>query len=206
MTTMTNGIAGGSQRKSLAHQIDRLDGMLDGLSEALNEAIAEALKGAMVVAVREAVQVVLREILSNPELLAKLHRTTTPTPAPAQPVAKRSVGLLSSVWLSVRTLLREIGKGCKFGLGLMRRGTWTLVKRGCARVRTVWHSRYLLNQYRRQLLAALGVGLTLGMLAWYSGPWLASLASMAGGFTTTLALQAGMWLRRVTAPMRRQEV
>jgi hypothetical protein len=32
--------------------------------------------------------------------------------------------------------------------------------------------------------------------AWYAGPWLAALLSGVGGFATTLAVQAWLWLRQ----------
>jgi len=44
---------------------------------------------------------------------------------------------------------------------------------------------------------ALGIGMAIGLAAWLAGPWLSALAGGIGGFTTTLAVQAGLWLRRV---------
>jgi hypothetical protein len=72
MTTTTN--TNGRVRKSLAEQIDRLDGILDGLADGLNEAVVIAVKQAVVVAVREAVQAVLAEVLANPQLRETLCR------------------------------------------------------------------------------------------------------------------------------------
>src|SRR5262245_27825863 len=66
MTLTANG------RKSLAEQIDRLDGILDGLAAGLNEAVAAAMKNAVVLAVREAIQTVLIEILANPHILERI--------------------------------------------------------------------------------------------------------------------------------------
>jgi hypothetical protein len=72
MTTTMNTPTNGRIRKSLAEQIDRLDHILDGLSEALNDSVASAVKDAVTMAVQEAVRGVLTEVLSNPDLLAKL--------------------------------------------------------------------------------------------------------------------------------------
>jgi hypothetical protein len=33
----------------------------------------------------------------------------------------------------------------------------------------------------------------------YAGPWIAALVGGIGGFFTTLAVQAGLWLRKVLA-------
>jgi hypothetical protein len=62
----------GRTRKSLAEQIDRLDGILDGLADGLNAAVVTAVKEAVSVAVREAVQAVLTEVATNPDLLVRL--------------------------------------------------------------------------------------------------------------------------------------
>src|SRR5688572_11059125 len=69
----------GRAKKSLAHQIDRLDAILDGLAEALNGAVADAVKEAVGAAVAETIKVVLTEVLANPELVARL--------APASPAS-----------------------------------------------------------------------------------------------------------------------
>ena len=60
------------RRASLADQIDRLDGMIDGLAEGLNEAVATEVREAVGLAVQQALGQVLRELLTNPELLARL--------------------------------------------------------------------------------------------------------------------------------------
>src|SRR5271157_422231 len=98
-TTLNSSVStNGRSRKSLADQIDRLDQILDGLADGLNEAVADAVKQAVAVAVQEAVRGILTEVLTNPDLLAKLRShlglTTTAdrTPAPpAAPVARKSL-------------------------------------------------------------------------------------------------------------------
>src|ERR1700694_4689428 len=68
-------------RKSLAEQIDRLDGILDCLADGLNGAVASAVKDAVALAVKEAVSGVLTEVLTNPEFQERLRSTITP-PSP----------------------------------------------------------------------------------------------------------------------------
>ena len=53
----------GRFKKSLAHQLDRLDTILDGLAEALQGAVADAVKQAVGQAAREAVKVALAEAM-----------------------------------------------------------------------------------------------------------------------------------------------
>ena len=62
----------GRARKTLADQIDRLDRVLDGLAEGLNEAVAQEVQRAVGRAVREVVQAAIQEVLTNPELAARL--------------------------------------------------------------------------------------------------------------------------------------
>src|SRR5262245_11317615 len=94
MTTNTSPAANGRQRKTLAHQLDRLDEILDGLGEALNESVAAAVRDAVTAAVREAVEVALTEVLRRPELLrAALAAHGGPTAGAATPATeKASVG------------------------------------------------------------------------------------------------------------------
>jgi hypothetical protein len=116
MTTTTNTNANanstnGRVRKSLAEQIDRLDGILDGLADGLNEAVVTAVKGAVGAAVQEALRAVLTELLANPELLRQIHETLAPAAAvgaqPAQAVGSqpsqlRVQGTLQRCWGWIR--------------------------------------------------------------------------------------------------------
>jgi cation transport ATPase len=53
----------GRFKKSLAHQLDRLDIILDGLADALNGAVADAVRQAVGEATREAVQMAMAQAL-----------------------------------------------------------------------------------------------------------------------------------------------
>jgi hypothetical protein len=84
MTTTTTMASNGKLRKSLADQIDRLDGILDGLSDALNGAVASAVKDAVKQAVREAVQSLAAEIQSYPAVRQLIQKSLMPSMTPAQ--------------------------------------------------------------------------------------------------------------------------
>ena len=45
------------------------------------------------------------------------------------------------------------------------------------------------------LLTAIALGTVTGLGAYYRGPSVAALAGWIAGLTTTLAVQAGLWLR-----------
>src|SRR5580693_4214125 len=89
-TSSLNGMprANVTPRKSLNQQLDRLDQILDGLSDGLQAAVVDAVKDAVGVAV----QVALREVLTHPELVARLAPVAVaspvapvaPTPAPTK--------------------------------------------------------------------------------------------------------------------------
>jgi hypothetical protein len=174
MTTMeTNG----KLRKSLADQIDRLDGILDGLADALNESVAAAVKDAVGQAVREAVQAVLSEVLASPALV-ELLRGQAAAPAPAAPAAAGP------------GLRRRLGGACgRAAAGCA--GLWARARRGWG---AVLPRLGLLRQHRRQLLVAAGVGVAAGFLAYVAGPVLAAGLSAVAGFAAALALRAGRWL------------
>src|SRR5262249_13490441 len=78
MTTATRTNLDGQPRKTLASQIDRLDGILDGLDAALAGAVQEAVEQA----VKQAVQAVLTEVLTNRKLQKQLQQAAQPVPPP----------------------------------------------------------------------------------------------------------------------------
>jgi hypothetical protein len=189
----------GRARKSLAEQIDRLDKILDGLADALNEAVADAVTQAVSLAVKEAVQSVLTEVLSNPALGAQLRATTFPV-APVHEmdvstaVPTPSSGLATRLCLCVAWVQARLRAACHLG------------KRFLEQIRRLpqatWVGLCWLSHRWRPLVIAVGVGCTLGGLAYLAGPWLCTGAGGLAGFTTTLALQARAAFKRLfdTAP------
>ena len=63
----------------------------------------------------------------------------------------------------------------------------------------------LLRPFRMPILIALSIGVIAGVAAYFAGPWLSAVASGLGGFATTLAVQAGLWLRRMLGAVSRIE-
>jgi hypothetical protein len=190
MTTKAN--MNGQARKSLADQIDRLDAMLDGLSEGLNEAVATAVQEAVGAAVQHAVQVVLREVLTNPDMLARLGGAALPVAAPAS---------AASAARSPKTSWKQRWAAmCKSLTALQTAARQECVRRvRQARAWTAgaWMQVRLLGRIKHQLLIALSVGAAVGVGAYCAGPWLAATAGGAAGFCTTLAVQAGLALKRL---------
>ena len=123
----------GTTRKTLASQLDRLDGILDGLSEGLNDAVASAVREAVGLAVQEAVQAVLAELLTNPALREQLQRPAAAESAPPDGPANKHGGgesRLAALCSRVRNKLRSAGRagaGCLRQAGRATSLAWHLV-------------------------------------------------------------------------------
>ena len=164
-TTKTN--PNGQVRKTLASQLDRLDGILDGLSDGLNEAVAGAVQQAVGVAVREAVKSLVAEVVANPDVFTLL----CPAADSPNPGARPEKGLVGRAWDWVKARLQA-------GFQAALRVTCGCV-RGVARLRS-------------PVLAAL-LGVAAALAAYFAaGPWL----SGAAGRAAALAAKAGPALHR----------
>jgi hypothetical protein len=97
----------GQQRKTLASQLDRLDGILDGLDRALTGAVQEAVS----MAVKEAVQAVLTEVLTNRELQDQLQKAAQLAPPPKETHGKPS--MLNRLWQATTEAVRQTVKKVK---------------------------------------------------------------------------------------------
>jgi hypothetical protein len=198
MTTSTS--TNGQVRKTLASQLDRLDAILDSLGEGLNQAVATAVEQAVEIAVREGVHQGVRgalsEILTNPEILTVLRAALAPESAnsqtstentPAAPTSK-GVGFFGRALGKVKAKARQVRQACT-----------STVKRSGQRAVSTWKALQLLRPFRTQILTALGVGALVGVGAFFAGPYVAAAAGWLGGFVSTLAVQAGVAFRRLTA-------
>jgi hypothetical protein len=108
----------GQTRKTLASQLDRLDGILDGLSEGLSDAVASAVREAVGQAVQEAVRAVLTELLTNPALRELLQKAAPPgPPPPAERTPEGGKSRLAALGGRVGDKLRS---ACRAGAGWLR--------------------------------------------------------------------------------------
>ena len=72
-------------RRTLNDSIGRLDDILDGLGEAIPATIRTTLQESVGVAVAEGVKAAMVEIMTNPDVLAKLQAPTVQDAIPVQP-------------------------------------------------------------------------------------------------------------------------
>jgi hypothetical protein len=200
---MTSTLSGnGTQRKSLASQIDRLDSILDGLADALNESVSDAVREVVGQAVREAVQATVREVLASPELLrAALHKHSPAVPTPAPAKRQPLKGLLQGVRTACAKVKQatvhagmKLGRALAWGLDKLRQGCAVVGNHckqtvvGCIRsVRCLGTIGTHLWRFRRSCTIALTVGVISGVGSYLAGPLIASVASGVSGAALTLA-------------------
>jgi hypothetical protein len=101
--TISNGKP---KRKQLSEQLDRFDALLDGLSEGLTGMIADSAREGVRLAVKDAVL----EIMTSPELRARLHDATAPEARPA-PVVSQKPGFWARVKAFFFGAAESIGNG-----------------------------------------------------------------------------------------------
>jgi hypothetical protein len=117
MTTTTRTNLNDQPRKTLASQLDRLDGILDGLDSALAGAVQEAVEQA----VKQAVQAVLTEVLTNRQLQEQLQQAAQPVAPPEPPRGKLSMlnrlwqAAKQCVWRTAQTV-HKLGRGVGMAL------------------------------------------------------------------------------------------
>ena len=115
MTTAVRTNIDGQERKTLASQLDRLDGILDGLDRALTGAVQDAVEQA----VKQAVQAVLTEVITNRELQDQLQQATQPGSPPEKPQGKQSMA--NRLWqATTENVRRTVQTVQRFGRGVGR--------------------------------------------------------------------------------------
>jgi hypothetical protein len=193
---MTTAIAtsNGRARKSLADQIDRLEGILDGLAEALNEAVVQAVRQAVTVAVRTA----LAEALANPDLRARMVVAPAADVGPRPSMLKRLMAAARRTKNRITTAIGRFGRWVFGSVRALPRNTGRLAR---ASWRVNWRGLRWLGASARKLpsqiwrmrgpvLLALSVG---GVVAWgcyVAGPIIAATVGGLAGAVETLSARA----------------
>jgi hypothetical protein len=195
--TMPNGK---QQRKSLAEQLDRLDGIIDALDVGLQGAVADAVKDAVALAVQQAVEAVLREVLARPDLLRAVAAQAAPVAQVAvpEPATGTREGKASSAWSrAVKSLAatlawlgaaaNRVGRGVATVAGLaanaLARGLRRAYNGAAALASVAWRRRRLLG-------LPLTVGLAVGVGGYLAGPVISSAALGLAGAAGSAACSA----------------
>jgi hypothetical protein len=190
MTTLMTTTSG--SRRTLAHEIDRLDEILNGLSDNLGEAVGDAVRVAASQDLRQAAREAIRDALTERDLITTASQKAekqqfVPTPSPVASggwlvkkafvvegwIAQAGSGLRSCQgWLQARCA--DLGRAC---LGL-----WNRARPSLGIVVVIGTLLWLL---RWHLLLGIGGALLLGVTALLSGPAVAMVAATVGGFVLT---------------------
>jgi len=112
----------------------------------------------------------LKRTLVQPQATAA-SATSAASPGPQSGVKR----CFSGAWNGTKSLF------CKAGCGLA----------------FLWERLKMVRHIKAPLLLAVGVGTVSGFAAYFAGPWMAVGLGWLGGFATTLAVHAGLWLRRI---------
>ena len=190
MTTANGTMNARTARKSLADQIDRLDGVLDGLSEALNESVADAVKDVIAETVRQAVHAAVKEVLSSPDLLRaalEKHAPTAtlseppPAPHPKPPTVKENVARIGN--RLCEKVKRAAGLATeKLNAAARLAGTALAVAPMLLRAvaRKVW-------EFRKPCAVAVGVGVLCAATCYLGGQLFSSVVNGMSGAAVTLS-------------------
>ena len=155
MTTTTRTNLDSQPRKTLASQIDRLDGILDGLDAALAGAVQEAVEQA----VKQAVQAVLTEVLTNRPLQEQLQQAAPPAPPSEQPRGQKNTPnrLGQATTERVRQVVQAVKKmGRGVGMALLSAGAVVVGVVYAARDRIASRATALYRQGKQLVHKALG--------------------------------------------------
>src|SRR5262245_13439835 len=197
------------QRKTLASQLDRLDGIIDVLADGLNEAVADVVRQAVAAAVQQAVEVVLREVLARPEVLRLLAAQAAPvppaTPAEAKPsgpsaLSRAWVGLkarLAGAFIRTRDAVRQTRCRVDRVLHLGRVGLVEKVRSGWERLRSGARKAW---RFRGPALWSVAVGLAAGGAGYLAGPVVSAVAlGLCGAAASAAYFLAAPFLRLARA-------
>lgn len=180
---MLSGTINGRARKSLGHQLDRLDGILNGLAEALNESVAEAVKVAVEAAVREAVAAAVAEMLSRPELLRAVQ--ASPMDASVKQ-ANGGPGGLRRAWNRVAAAAAKLGQHCARAVYHIRQG---LVRRAMSLFASLIAAWSVARACRAAAPIATLAGAVAGAACYIAGPVVAAaIGGLATGAMTLVAV------------------
>jgi hypothetical protein len=144
-------------------------------------------------------------VLSNPEIRARLHVSQPPANESLDsevlwaPCSTTVGERLSGWWQRARACIVSLRAACAEPLRKLRASAskasqWAREHLSALRLRYE-----VIRPFKNQLLTALGIGLIVAVVVCYAGPWIAALVGGIGGFVTTLAVQTGLWLRKLLA-------
>lgn len=205
-------------RKTLASQLDRLDGILDALSSGLNETVADVVEQAVERVVAAAVQQAVAQVLAHPAIRARLEilekkeseRSGETLAGKILAKVRGACGVLGGwvqlAWHAVRGLARRARERASCAVttagGSIRNGIRSACTRAWTVAQLLWLGAVLLAQvglrFRRPLLVALAAGVAVGAACYLAGPAVAAVVSGVNSLLLALVAQVLQSLWRLS--------
>ena len=184
-TTLSNGKP---QRKQLADQLDRLDGIIDALADGLNQAVADAAREGTRLAVKDAIV----EIMTNPELRAMLVPHAPVPKAPDTPPEPKKPGL----WTRIKAKVAAARTAVASVLAKTRAAVATKYTALTAAVAAAGTAAGESLPVRRVLGVTLGLGVLVALVCYQMPESASAIVAGVGAAATAAFAQVGAWLHR----------
>ncbi|MFM8272456.1 MAG: hypothetical protein ACKODX_09010 [Gemmata sp.] len=191
-TATTNGKP---QRKQLADQLDRLDGIIDALADGLNQAVIDAAREGTRLSVKDAIV----EIMTNPELRALLAPVgPEPTPVPVTPPEPVTPGPKKpGPWTRLKAKVAAAQDAVTGAATRAKEAVSARYKAASDTVVAVGTAAGEALPLGRIVVRAAVAGLVVGVVCLVMPQTAAAAVSAVSVAATTVAVQTGSWLKRV---------
>lgn len=174
----TANVNNGRPRKQLGDQIDRFEALLDGLSEGLNDALADAAREGTRLAVKDAIV----ELLTDPELRARLHQATAPPAEPAK----------ISFWARIKARAAAAVRGVAASAARTAEAARNLVRKATRATTLPIRAIRMLGDLRKLLGFAIASGLVIAAVTYVAPHVIAAGMSGMSGAIAAIAVQVGV--------------
>ncbi len=193
--TATATMNGKPQRKQLADQLDRLDGVIDALADGLNQAVIDAAREGTRLAVKDAIV----EIMTNPELramLAPARPEPTPAPVTPQPEPVTPEPKKPGLWTRLKAKVAAARDALTGAAAKAKEAVAARYKAASDTVVAVGTAAGEALPLGRIVVRAAVVGLVVGVVCLVMPQTAAAAVSAVSAAATTVAVQTGSWLKR----------
>jgi hypothetical protein len=208
MNNTVSSSNGQAQRKTLASQLDRLDKILDVLSDGINETVTDVVREAVTVAVKQTLETVVHELLNRPEILKALvpqQPTPVATAMPAEPTKGTSkmatfcgwvLTAITGAWAWMTGKAKVLpGKVVEIGATIKTKVVGVGSRLWLLGSKAKEHGAWLIDNawaQRGTVVIALGVGLGVGLIAYFAGPVLSATICGLGSAASVPAYRFAM--------------
>ncbi len=185
---MTTTLNGRLPRKQLSDQLDRMDTLIDGLADALPEAVAEACREGARQAVKEAIV----ELLTNPDLRAQLTHIAPQAPVSVEPIAAQPTR-----WQRLKAKLLAFKSRVQQQVSTTKNHAKTRCQRYTYGLTSFWVFLRQIPMLKRIAIVSGAIGGIVAIGSYLCPHYLSALIGGVGMACTAIAVQLGIWFRRM---------